>query len=66
MKDFLLRVRVCGQNLKNENSRRCLANYTSENWIKKRSARAARSFFHVQRIKSLICDVVVAVAVVIS
>ena len=39
---------------------------TSKYRTKKRATRAARLFFHIQPIKSLICGVAVAVAVVIS
>ena len=42
-----------------------LADYV-KNCTKKRAARGARSFFLIQPIKSLICDVVAVVAVVIS
>ena len=43
-------------------SRRVLQT-TSNNCTKKRAARPARLFFPIQPIKSLICDVFVAVAV---
>ena len=55
----------CRQNLKCENLRRRLAT-TSKHCTKKRAARAARLFFFIQLIKSLICGVVVDVAVVKS
>ena len=56
----------CRQSLKYENSL-ChrLADYVKY-LHQKRAARAARVFFLVQPIKSLICGVVAAIAVVIS
>jgi len=39
---------------------------TSKNFTKMGAARAARLFFLIQPIKSLICSVVVAVAIFIS
>ena len=54
------------QNLKNMKISHCpLADYF-KNCTKNRAARAARLFFLVQIIKSLICGVVVVIAVVIS
>ena len=56
----------CCQNLeKRKISRRHLADYV-KNYTKKHAARAARLFFLIQPIKSFICGVVVAVALVIS
>ena len=55
----------CLQNLKNENLTSSFGRLR-ENCTKKRAARAARLFFLIQPIKSFICGVVVAVAVVIS
>ena len=46
-------------------SRRRLADYVKK-CTKKRAARAARLFFFIQPIKSLICGAVVVIAVVIS
>ena len=51
----------CRHNITFEISRRCLAN-----WTKKRAACAARLFYLIQQIKSLISGVIVSVAVVIS
>ena len=51
----------CRQNLKHENLRRPLADYV-KNCAKNRATRAARLFFLIQPIKSLICGVVVVVA----
>ena len=54
------------QNLQNVKFSRCpLADYF-KHCTKNRAARAARLFFLVQIIKSLICGVVVVIAVVIS
>ena len=64
MKNLLLQARVVVRTTKMKISRR-LADYV-KNYNKKRAARAARLFFLIQPIKSLICGVVVAVAVVIS
>jgi len=55
MKDFLLRS-VCRQNLKMKVSRD-LVDYVK----RERGARAARFFFLIQPIKSMIYDVVVAI-----
>ena len=55
----------CRQNLKMNISRCCLAKHYVKTLTKKRAARAARLFFFIQSIKSLIFDLVVAVAVVI-
>ena len=65
MKGLLLRVRVVVRTSKMKISRRHLVDYV-KNCTKKRAARAARLFFRIQPIKSFICGVVVAVAVVIS
>ena len=54
----------CRQNLKYENFIVCQT--TSKHCTKKRAARAARLFSFIQPIKSLICGVVVDVAVVKS
>ena len=56
----------CRQNLKNENFTSSFGRLRQNIATKKRTARAARLFFLIQPIKSFICDVVVAVAVVIS
>ena len=67
MNDLLLRARVVRQNLKYENSLRPLADY-----IKKLYQRTCRTYVQhdyfvlIQPIKSLICEVVAAVAVVVS
>ena len=61
MKDLLLRARCVVRTSNMKISRLCLADYT-----KKRAARAPRLFFFIQPIKSLICGVVVVVAVVKS
>ena len=61
MKDLLLRARVVVRTSKTI-SRRRLADYP-KNCTKKRAARAARLFFFVLPIKSLIRAIVVAVAV---
>ena len=65
MKDLLLRARVVVKISNLKFSRCSMAGYV-KNCPKKRAARAARLFFLVQPIKSSICGVVVAVAVVIS
>ena len=54
----------CRQNLKYLNF--VIWQTAVKNCTKKRAARAARLFFLIQPIKSLICEVAVAVAVVIS
>ena len=56
MKDLLHRARVVVRTSNMKISRRRLADYT-----KKRATRAARLFFFIQPIKSLICAVDVAV-----
>ena len=59
----------CRQNLKYENftsSFGRLQYSTSKHCNEKRAARAARLFFFIQPVKSLICGVVVEVAVVKS
>ena len=53
----------CGQNLKYENFTSSFCRLR-QNYVKKRAARAARLFFLIRPIKSLICGVVVDVAVV--
>ena len=65
MKDLLLRVHVVVRTSKIKISRRHLADYL-KNCTKKRVARAARLFFFVLPIKSLIRAIVVAVPLVIS
>ena len=65
MKNLLLRACVVVRTSNMKISRRPLADYV-KNCTKKRAARAARLFFLIQPIKSLICDAVVVVAVVIS
>ena len=64
MKDLLQRasVAVRTSNMKIARRRLAVKNLASQkNWIKKRAARAARSFFLNKPIKPLICDVVVVV-----
>ena len=65
MKDLLLLADdvITTSNMKI--SRRPLADYV-KNCIKSRAVRAARLFFPIQPIKSLICGVVEVVAVVIT
>ena len=63
MKDLLLQARVVVRTLNMKISRRRLADYVK---TKERAARAARLFFFIQPIKSLICGVFVDVAVVKS
>jgi len=65
MKGLLVRVRVVVRTSKMKISRRHLVDYV-KNCTKKRAARAARLFFRIQPITSLICEVDVALAVVIS
>ena len=55
----------CSQNLIKMKISRHLADYV-KNCTKKHAAHAARLFFLIQPIKSFICGVVVAVALVIS
>ena len=62
---LLLRARVVVRNSNMKTPRRHLADYV-KNYIKMRAARATRLFFPIQPIKSLVCGVDVAVAVVIS
>ena len=66
MKDLLLRASVVVRISDIKISRRRLTDYTSKHCTKKRAARAARLFFLIQPIKSMICGVVVEVAVVKS
>ena len=63
MKDSLLCVHVVVETLKSEISRCHLAD-TSRNCTEERAARAARLFFFIQPIQSLICGAFVDVAVV--
>ena len=65
MKNLSLQTCVVVRTSNMKISRCPLADYV-KNCIKKRAARAARLFFLIQPIKSLICGVVVVVAVVIS
>ena len=65
MKNSSLRTCVVVRTSNMKISRRRLADYV-KNCTKNRAARAARLFFLVQPDKSLICGVVVVVAVVIS
>ena len=65
MKDLLLRARVVVRTSKIKIPRGRVADYV-KNCTKKRAPRAARLFFFVLPIKSLICGIVVAVPVVIS
>ena len=55
----------CRQNLNMKISRRRLVDYVKK-CTRNRAARAARIFFLIQQIKSLICGVVFIFAVVIS
>ena len=64
-KDLLLRARVVVRT-SNMKIHVVVWQTTSKNYTKKRAARAARLFFLIQSIKSLICGVIVATAVVIS
>ena len=54
------------QNLKYENFTLSFWQTSSKNYTKVRAARAARLFFIIQAIISLICDALVAFAIVIS
>ena len=63
MKDLPLRAPVVVGTSNMKISRRPLADYV-KNCIKNRAARAARLFFLIQPIKSLICGVVEVIAVV--
>ena len=65
MKDLLLRVRVVVRTSNIKISRRRLADYV-KTLHKKRAARAARLFFFIQPVKSMICGVAVDVAAVKS
>ena len=65
MKDLLLRARVVVRASNMKISRRRLADYV-KTLHQKRAARAARLFLFIQPIKSLICGIVVDVAVVKS
>ena len=65
MKDLLLRSRVVDRTSNMIISRRRLADYAKKLY-QKHATRAARLFFLIQPIKSLICGVVFAVNVVIS
>ena len=65
MKDLPLGAPVVVRTSNMKISRRPLADYV-KNCTKNRAARAARLFFLIQPIKSLICGVVEVVAVVIS
>ena len=67
MKDLLLRAPVVVRTSNMKISRRRLADYQNiDQKTEKRAARAALLFFFIQPIKSLICGVVVDVAVVKS
>ena len=65
MKDLMRRACVVVKTSNIKISRRRLADYV-KTLHKKRAARAARLFFFIQPIKSLICGVAVDVAVVKS
>ena len=65
MKDLLLRASVVVRTSNMKNSRRRLADFV-KHCTKKRAARAARLFFFIEPIKSLISGVVLDVAVVKS
>ena len=65
MKDLLLRARAVVRTSTMKISRRRLADFV-KTLHQKRAARAARFFLFIQLIKSLICGVVVDVAVVKS
>ena len=56
----------CRQKLKYENFTSSFSRLRQKHCTKKRAGRAARLFFFIQPIKSLICGVVVDVAVVKS
>ena len=64
MKDFLLQARVVVRTSNMKISCRSLADYVKK-CSKKPAAHAARFFFLIQPMKSLICGVVAAVALVI-
>ena len=66
IKDLMLRVRVVVRTSKMKILRRHLTDNVKILHQKKRAARAARLFFLIQPITSLICGVDVALAVVIS
>jgi len=63
MKDFLLRDSVVIRSSSMKISRPHLADCIKKLY-QKQAARAARLFFLIQPIKSLVCDVVVAVPVI--
>ena len=65
MRDLLSCVHVVVETLNFEISRRRLADYVKKLPLKKRAARAARLFFFIQPIKSLICGVVIDVNVAV-
>ena len=65
-KKFTAATLRCRQNLKYEKFHVVVKQTTSKHCTKKRATRAARLFFFIQPIKSLICGVVVDVAVVKS
>ena len=65
MKDLLVRARVVDRT-SNMKIHVVVWQTTSRHITKKRVARAARLFFFIQPIKSLICGVVVDIAVVKS
>ena len=66
MKDLLLRTRVVDRTSNMKISRCRLADYVKTLHQEKRATRAARLFFFIQPIKSLICGVFVHIAVVKS
>ena len=53
----------CPQNLKHENFTASFGSLRQKIAVRKRAARAARLFFLIQPIKSLICGVMVAVVI---
>ena len=63
---FTAATPCCRQNLKYVKFHVAVWQTTSKHCTKKRATRAARLFFFIQLIKSLICSVVVDVAVVKS
>ena len=65
MKDLMLRAEVVFRTSKLKISRFLLTDYVKK-LLQKCATRAARLFFLVQPIKSLICSAVVAVALIIS
>ena len=56
----------CRENIEFENFTSSFGRLPNKNCTKERAALAARSFFRLQPIIFVICDVVVAVAVVVS